>query len=242
MDQREATGRNRGSMRVVRSRGAVTGLLLGLFGLWGAIVPFIGPYFGFSYTPATVWAWTWGRFWLEVLPGIATMVGGFLLLTTANRAVGVFGGYLASAAGAWFIVGPLLGRLWGGPEGATGVPTGGLTVQVLEQLFFFYGLGALILFLAAQGLGRFTVRSVRDVRAAERHAEQRHEEALRDEGRRDVVDQPDVAFRDNTAARENTVAPVEQPVGHTDVETPVGHTDVDTGASASTRRSGRSPR
>jgi hypothetical protein len=156
-----------GLMYVARSRGMLSGLLLVLLGNWGAIIPFVGPYFSYAYTPDRAWAWTWGRFWLEVLPGAAAIVGGLMLIGTAHRAVGVFAGWLASAAGAWFIVGPVLSRLWASPAGDAGVPIGGPTQQVVEQIGFFYGLGAVILFLAAQALGRFTVRSVRDVAAAE---------------------------------------------------------------------------
>jgi hypothetical protein len=141
-----------------------------LLGAWGALVPFIGPYADYAYTPATPWTWTAGRLWLEVLPGVAAVLAGLLLATTTNRAVGVFAGWLGAAAGAWFLVGPVLGRLWNGPEGAAGTPTGGTTRQVAEQIGFFTGLGATILFLAAVALGRFLVLSVRDVRAAERRA------------------------------------------------------------------------
>lgn len=169
----DTTAHRGGMMRVARSRGAVSGLVLMVLGAWGALAPFIGPLFDFAYTPDTAWTWTSGRFWLEVLPGAAAVVGGFLLLTTANRAIGVFAGYLAAAAGAWFVVGPVLGRLWGGPEGAAGSPVGSTARQVWEQISFFSGLGVAILFFAAQALGRFTVRSVRDVRAAEKHARSR---------------------------------------------------------------------
>jgi hypothetical protein len=155
-----------GVMYVTRSRGMFSGLLLVLLGLWGALVPFIGPYFSYAYTPDRAWAWTWGRFWLEVLPGAAAVLGGLMLIGTAHRAVGVFAGWLASAAGAWFVVGPILSRLWNPPVGSAGVPIGGTTRQVLEQIGFFAGLGVVILFLAAQALGRFTVRSVRDVPVA----------------------------------------------------------------------------
>jgi hypothetical protein len=159
-----------GRMRVAPSRGMLSGLLLMLLGLWGALIPFIGPYFHFAYTPDSAWAWTNGRGWLEVLPGAAAFVAGLLLVTTANRAVGVFAGWLGSIAGAWFVLGPIFGRLWNGAVGAAGSPIGGTTRQVWEQIAFFSGLGCVILFLAAQGLGRFTVRSVRDVRAAEARA------------------------------------------------------------------------
>jgi len=165
---RTDTGARRGGvMRVHRSRGALSGLLLMVLGLWGALIPFIGPYFSYAYTPNTAWTWTSGRLWLEVLPGAAAFVAGLLLMTTAHRAVGVFAGWLGSAAGAWFVLGPTFGRLWNGAEGAAGRPIGGTTQQVWEQIGFFSGLGVVILFLAAQALGRFTVRSLRDVAAAE---------------------------------------------------------------------------
>ncbi|MGY1711058.1 hypothetical protein ACI8AC_16270 [Geodermatophilus sp. SYSU D00758] len=175
-------------MRVARSRGAVSGLLLVLLGVWGALIPFVGPYFDFAYTPDDPWTWTADRFWLEVLPGFATVLGGLLLATTANRAVGVVGGYLASAAGAWFVVGPVVGQLWAGPGGAAGSPAAtDETLAVLEQLAFFSGLGVLIVFLAAQALGRFTVRSTKDVRAAVRDAERR---AVQREAERLAAERP----------------------------------------------------
>lgn len=165
----EDYGRKHGLMRVPRSRGALSGLLLIALGAWGAVIPFVGPYFHYSYTPDSALTWTAGRFWLEVLPGIAAIIGGFLILTTANRAVAVFAGYLASAAGAWFVVGPVLGQLWKGSSGMPGMPVGGTVSRTVETIGFFAGLGAVILFIAAQALGRFTVRSVRDVKAVERH-------------------------------------------------------------------------
>src|SRR2546421_317801 len=62
-------------MRVPRTRGAGSGLLLILLGAWGALIPFVGPYFHFAYTPDTAWTWTWGRFFLEVVPGVAAVLG-----------------------------------------------------------------------------------------------------------------------------------------------------------------------
>src|SRR4051794_17648414 len=112
MTRTETVPQRGGLMRVARSRGMLSGLLLMLLGIWGALIPFIGPYFHYAYTPDSAWTWTSGRLWLEVLPGAAAFVGGLLLATTANRAVGVFAGWLASVAGAWFILGPVLARAW----------------------------------------------------------------------------------------------------------------------------------
>ena len=38
-------------LRMPRSRGAVSGLLLVILGAWGALIPFVGPHFNFAYTP-----------------------------------------------------------------------------------------------------------------------------------------------------------------------------------------------
>src|SRR4051812_49607940 len=92
--------------RVPRTRGALSGVLLILLGAWAALIPFIGPYFNFAYTPRPndAWYWTSARGWLEVLPGAAVFLGGLLLLFSASRVVTLFGGWLAAAGGAWLIV------------------------------------------------------------------------------------------------------------------------------------------
>ena len=67
----------RGSrMRMPRSRGAASGIFLVVLGAWGALIPFIGPYFDFAFTPNQSWVWTMGRGWLEVLPGAVAALGG----------------------------------------------------------------------------------------------------------------------------------------------------------------------
>jgi len=158
--------------RVARSRGALSGVLLVILGLWAALVPFIGPYLNLAYTPKPndAWHWTAARGWLEVLPGAAVLVGGLLLLLSASRAMTVFGGWLAALGGAWLIVGPpLSGALnlnAGQPD-----PSMGTNARAAIALLFFYATGAVILFFASVALGRVSVLSVRDVRAAERRAE-----------------------------------------------------------------------
>jgi hypothetical protein len=160
--------RRASTVRVPRSRGALTGILLVLLGAAGALVPFVGPYFHVSYSPDTTWHWTTGRLWLEVVPGAATFLGGLMLLSTANRAVAVLGGWLATAGGAWFVVGPIVATLSTAAWTDPGTPVGSHTRQVVERLSFFDGLGVVILILAAHASGRLSVRSVRDVRAADR--------------------------------------------------------------------------
>jgi len=164
-------------MRVPRSRGAGSGLLLVLLGAWGALIPFVGPYFHFAYTPDTAWTWTWGRFFLEVLPGVAAVFGGLILMASAVRPVAMFGAALATAAGAWFTVGSLLGPVWasystlGGPGGAPaalnpGQPIGGPLHMVAEHLTFFTALGVVIVFLGAVAFGRLAVVGAREAQLA----------------------------------------------------------------------------
>jgi hypothetical protein len=158
-------------MRVPRSRGALGGFLVLILGAWAAIVPFIGPYLNFAYTPATntAWHWTAARGWLEVAPGAAAFLGGLLMLVSASRAVASFGGWLAVAGGAWLVVGPPLAGVLSLNMG-TPDPTSSTGVQAMEALFFFYAVGAAIILFAALALGRLSVLSLRDARAAERRA------------------------------------------------------------------------
>src|ERR1700760_3749112 len=154
-----------GSLHMPRSRGAVSGLLLIILGVWGALIPFIGPYFHFAYTPDQVWAWSTARAWLEVFPGVTTAVGGFLVLISGNRATAMFGGWLAVIAGAWFVIGRTLAptlRL-----GDVGQPIAATDAKrALLEICYFSGLGALIVFLAGAALARMSVRTARDVEYA----------------------------------------------------------------------------
>lgn len=151
-----------GRERTPRSRGAISGLLLVLLGVWGALIPFVGPYINFSYDPNTPWTWTSARGWLEVLPGGVAALGGLLLLLSANRVTALLGGWLAVVAGAWFVV----GRLFASPMGLGdfGAPvTDNQSARTAMELSYYTGLGALIVALGGVALGRLSVRSVRDI-------------------------------------------------------------------------------
>ena len=67
-------------------RGRLLGLLLMLLGIWAALIPFVGPYFGFAFTPDRVWVMTSGRLWLSLAPGAAAFVGGLLVASTDRAA------------------------------------------------------------------------------------------------------------------------------------------------------------
>jgi hypothetical protein len=162
--------------KVARSRGAASGVLLVLLGAWGALIPFVGPYFNFSFTPDKAWTWTAARGWLEVLPGAAAFLAGVLLLVSASRVVTLAGAWLAIAAGAWFVVGPQLAASLS--IGSPGQPAGSDSgIRVAESLALFSGLGVVIVFLAATAFGRLSLVSPRDVRAAEQREQLATEQA-----------------------------------------------------------------
>ncbi len=154
---------------IPRTRGGLCGLLLILLGAWGALVPFVGPYFHYAYTPDRTWAYTSGRLWLEIVPGAAAVVGGLIVLGTRSRMVGGLGAFLAALGGAWFVVGAAViaqlvksgfinGSINPGlPVGITGGPAASSLRQFLDGLGFFTGTGVLIVFFAAVALGRFSV-------------------------------------------------------------------------------------
>jgi hypothetical protein len=162
-----------GMLRVPRTRGALSGALLVLLGLWGGLIAFVGPYFHFAYTPGTAWTYTSGRLWLEILPGAATVLGGLILLASRVRPVAMFGAWLAALAGAWFALARVLSPAWNAHGTvALGTPIGGTLHRALVELTYFTGLGVIIVFLAALSIGRLAVVGVRDARLSERAAEE----------------------------------------------------------------------
>ena len=87
-------------MRIARSTGAVSGLLIALLGIWGALIPFVGPYFDYSFGTNSTWHYTADRLWLNILPGALAVVAGIMLMTASRRHYGALGGWLAVTAGA----------------------------------------------------------------------------------------------------------------------------------------------
>jgi hypothetical protein len=196
-----------GRLRVPRSRGALSGSLLIVLGVWGALIPLVGPYFDFGYTPKSGFDLTRARFILELLPGIAAAVGGLLLLVAANRIVASLGAWLAVAGGTWFIVGGTLDRLL--HLGSIGAPLHKSKFgSTLETLLLFTGIGALILFLGAVAVGRLGVVSVRDVRAAQRREHGNTDVRPNDE--QDTRHQPETVHTSPTPSPVRSDAPVDQ--------------------------------
>jgi hypothetical protein len=158
-------------MRVPRTRGAISGAIIALLGAWGALIPFIGPSFGYSIGPDDAWNWTDGRLWLSLLPGAVAVLGGLMLMLSARRPTASFGALLGVLAGAWFVVGPTVSQLWNDGVSQAGTVHGSDTLQVFELLGYFLALGVLIVYFAAAALGRLSVRGVRDIELEERAAD-----------------------------------------------------------------------
>ena len=144
-----------GRSQILISRAAVSGVLLILLGAWGALIPFVGPYFHFAYTPDTSWHFTLARLWLEILPGVTASLGGVLIITSSRRLPSAGGMVAAALAGGWFALGNVVNQLW--PHlGTPGVPAGSARQVALEGIGFFTGLGIVIVFVAALALGRLS--------------------------------------------------------------------------------------
>jgi hypothetical protein len=136
----------------------MSGLILVVLGLWGGLVPLIGPYFGYAFGSHATWDLTMNRFWLDVLPGGVVLLGGMLLMWSGHRLSGTVASWMAMAGGAWFAVGPPVSRLWEHGGGPIGVPLFGHTRQTFELIGYFYGLGIVVMGLAAFALGRIVTR------------------------------------------------------------------------------------
>jgi hypothetical protein len=154
------------TVQIPRGRGGLSGLMLILLGAWGGLIPLVGHYFKYGFTPDRAWDLTQGRLYLSVIPGAATLVAGLVIMMTRSRALGSFMAFVAALAGLWFIVGAAFVRLLPASLGgsiSTGNPIATTTTRViLTGLGFYAGTGALIMFFAALALGRFSIAPARE--------------------------------------------------------------------------------
>ena len=170
---------HRRAMWMPRSRGAVPGLLLMILGAWGALIPFVGPHFNFAYTPGREWAWSTARAVLEVLPGVAALLGGLVLILSGSRVTAMLGSWLAILAGIWFVIGRAVAPVFG--IGSVGEPIGATSLKrAVLEIAYFSGLGTLIVFVGAVALTRLASRLAIDVEALERVNAAREEREARE--------------------------------------------------------------
>ena len=155
---RTASPRRTETLRLPRTTGALSGALIILLGLWGALIPFIGPSFHYAFGGFQTWHYTSQRLWLCIVPGAVAVIGGLLLMRARTRVGGLTAAWVALAAGVWFAIGPSVSLRWHHTIYAIGAPAGGYTRQMLEWVGYFYGVGAAIIGLAAFAMGRYFSR------------------------------------------------------------------------------------
>jgi hypothetical protein len=135
------------------------GILMMLLGAWAFFAPLVGPYFNYGFFTSTTWMFS-ARHWELLLgPGLAIFAGGLLLAMPA-RGLGWLGGLLGLVGSVWLLVGPSVYPLWTA-GGHVHILT--LHVQWMRTLLwigYFYGAGAVGVYLSAVAhglLGRRTV-------------------------------------------------------------------------------------
>lgn len=146
-------------------RRRICGALLIITGLWGGLIPFVGPTFNFSMGSTPAWTWNESHATLHVAPAVTAILGGALLIVGVGRLVAGMGGLLAMLGGIWFVIAPSLHPLWASSASASGSSMGGMsmmsmggahtsaTKSALEGLAYHYGTGAIIAVLGALALG-----------------------------------------------------------------------------------------
>lgn len=128
--------------------------MIALLGIWGALIPFVGPYFDYSFGTNSTWQYTTNRLWLDIVPGAVALLAGVVMLTARTRGTAAFGAWLAILAGVWFVIGPAVSLTWAHTSWPIGAPLYGSTRQMLELVGYFYLLGGSIIALGAFVLGR----------------------------------------------------------------------------------------
>lgn len=157
----------------VRVAGAVALVL----GLWGALVPLIGPSFGYRMGSAQAQIWSESTVTLHLVPGVAAVLGA-LLIMRGRRPIQTLGALLATAGGIWFVIAPSMRPLWSDPgrSGMSGMSgmSGSAMSTALSALGYHYGTGALVTVAAAYALGALAARGS----SSDAHVESRPEESV----------------------------------------------------------------
>ena len=100
-------------MRTMPASLALLGALTILISAWGAIIPYVGPSFGYRADGAPSWNWTLSHAVLALVPGvIGILVGIAIWARSSNLSIGggriglASAGCVALVCGAWFVIGP----------------------------------------------------------------------------------------------------------------------------------------
>ncbi|MGB2951937.1 MAG: hypothetical protein WBB74_00935 [Gaiellaceae bacterium] len=138
------------------------GLMILLLGVWGGIVPYVGPDFDYP-RGASAWQWTSTAWQLNLTAGALAVVGGLILAGAIFRAGAALGALASIVAGAWFVLGPVFTPVWHGGTTLGTLANGSTWMKVWVPLGYHYGTGLLIATFGALALGLLTVAAVRPV-------------------------------------------------------------------------------
>lgn len=128
-------------------------MIVGILGIWGALIPFVGPSFGYGMGTSQSWQWSESHLTLHLAPGLAAVLGAPLMLQR-QRARQLSGATLALLDGAWFVLAPTLHPLWATQStGGMSMMGGSALSSALSGIGYHYGTGAVIAIVAAYTLG-----------------------------------------------------------------------------------------
>ncbi len=138
------------------SLGLVAVVML-LVGAWAAIVPFVGPVFGYHPDGQASWVWNLPQAVLGLVPGAVAVVAALVILgrlPLARRGIGTaavgWAGLLAVLAGGWLVVGPVASAVVLGTRYF--VPASPFR-SIMNELGFTLGPGLVIVACGAFALG-----------------------------------------------------------------------------------------
>lgn len=130
------------------------GVLMLLLGAWAALVPFIGPVWGWSADGTGSWTWTAAHGWLFLLPGAVAFLGALMVLGgSVGGATGSApsGAFLSMLAGAWLVIGPVAWPVLYGSHFFGGY---GTLIGLSYWIGYSLGPGVLLAMLGAYVMGR----------------------------------------------------------------------------------------
>jgi hypothetical protein len=132
------------------------GVLILLLGAWAFFVPLVGGYFNFGFASNAKWDFSSRQWELQLAPGIAAALGGFMLMTPA-RGWSRLGALLAFLAGAWLASGWAFYPVWASGDLH---PFGHPFMRGLRWLGHFEGPGGLVLLFTGATQGLFMRRTI----------------------------------------------------------------------------------